>query len=184
MSDASDKKTQVYGVIAEFEAPEPLLHAARRAYKDGYRAMDAYSPFPIEGMGEVIGMKSTGIPPLVFAGGVAGALGGFAMQHFASVIHYPYDIGGKPFFSWPAFIPITFELMVLLAAFACFFGLLGLCGLPRPHHPIFNAKNFDRASTDRFFLCIECRDRQYDAAGTRAFLEQFGPVQVSEVMDG
>lgn len=183
MSDSSQTTAPVYGLIAEFTEPEPLTHAVRKAHQAGYRAMDAYSPFPVEGLAEEMGVRKTGIPPLVFLGGLAGAGGGFALQYFASVVHYPYDIGGKPFFSWPAFIPITFELMVLLAAFACFFGLLGLCGLPRPHHPIFNAKNFERASSDRFFLCIESSDRQFDPDRTRAFLESLGPVQVTEVME-
>lgn len=183
MSENTTKTARVYGLIAEFEEVEPLVRAAKKAYGAGYRAIDAYSPFPIEGLGEILGMRSTGVPWLVFVGGLAGAAAGFGLQYFTMVVDYPYDIGGKPFFSWPAFIPVTFELMILLAAFACFGGLLSLCGLPRPHHPIFNAKNFERASSDRFFLCIERRDAQYDTEGTRAFLESLGAVQVSEVME-
>ena len=183
MSEQTSKTPRVYGLIAEFEDVEPLVRATKKAYHEGYRALDAYSPFPIEGLGEVLGMRSTGVPSLVFIGGLAGAAAGFGLQYYSMVIDYPFDIGGKPFFSWPAFIPITFELMILFASFACFGGLLALCGLPRPHHPIFNAKNFERASTDRFFLCIESRDAQFDGSDTRAFLENLGAVQVSEVME-
>jgi hypothetical protein len=183
MSEQNSKSPRVYGLIAEFEEVEPLVRAAKKARNAGYRALDAYSPFPIEGLGEVLGMRSTGIPPLVFIGGLTGLAAGFGLQYYTMVVDYPFDIGGKPFFSWPSFIPVTFELMILFAAFACFGGLLTLCGLPRPHHPIFNAKNFERASSDRFFLCIEYRDAQYDAHETRAFLESLGAVQVSEVME-
>lgn len=177
------EKAGVFGLIAEFHDPEPLLEAARKAYRAGYRQMDAYTPYPVEGLPQAIGFRKNGVAPLVFIGGVLGALAGFGMQHFASVIHYPYDIGGKPFFSWPAFIPVTFELMVLLAAFACFGGMLALNGLPRPHHPVFNAKRFERVSNDRFFLCIESSDPAYDAERTRAFLEALGPIEVSEVKE-
>ncbi len=172
-----------YGLIAEFRDPEPLLDAAKQAYRAGFRHMDAYTPYPVEGLAQAVGFRKNGVAPLVFIGGVLGAIGGFAMQHIASVIHYPYDVGGKPFFSWPAFIPVTFELMVLVAAFACFGGMLALNGLPRPHHPVFNAKRFERASNDRFFLCIEAADPHYDPERVRAFLEGLGAVEVSEVKE-
>lgn len=178
-----EHEDRVYGLVAEFTEPEPLLDAVKKARRAGYREMDAYTPFPVPGLGTALGMKSTGIPPLVLLGAIAGGAGGFGMQYYASVLHYPYDVGGMPFFSWPAFIPIAFEMMILVAGFACFGGLLALCGLPRPHHPIFNAKNFERASSDRFFLCIETRDRHYDAQATRAFLESLDPVEVSEVTE-
>ncbi len=179
----SEEKPRIFGIIAEFRDPEPLLEAARKAYRAGYRHMDAYSPYPVEGLADAIGFRKNGVAPLVFVGGVLGTLTGFGMQYFASVIHYPYDIGGKPFFSWPSFIPVTFELMVLLAAFACFGGMLALNGLPRPHHPVFNAVRFERASNDRFFLCIESADANFNAEHTRAFLEALGPVEVSEVKE-
>ena len=184
MSDAhAHSQPAMFGLIAEFKEPEPLVDATKRAYRAGYRSMDAYTPFPVEGLAEAIGFRKNGVAAFVFVGGIAGALAGFAMQHFASVIHYPYDVGGKPFFSWPAFIPITFELMVLFASFACLGAMLGLNGLPRPHHPIFNARRFERASNDRFFLCIESSDPLYDTEKTRAFLEATGPVEVSEVRE-
>ncbi|MCC6145669.1 MAG: DUF3341 domain-containing protein [Candidatus Hydrogenedentes bacterium] len=183
MSDAhvTAKAGKTYGLIAEFNTPEELLAATEKAYKTGYRKMDAYSPMPIEGLGEKLGLRRTGVPSLVFIGGLTGAATGFGLQWFATTVHYPYHIGGKPFFSWPAYIPITFELMILFAAFACFFGLLGLCGLPQPWHPIFNAKRFERASSDGFFLCIESTDPQFDMKNTWSFLEAMGPVEVSEV---
>lgn len=177
------QQRKIFGLIAEFKEPHPLVEAAKKAYRGGYRAMDAYTPYPVEGLAEAIGFHKNGVAPIVFIGGVIGALTGFGMQHFASVIHYAYDVGGKPFFSWPAFIPVTFELMVLVASFACLGAMLGLNGLPRPHHPIFNARRFERASNDRFFLCIEASDPLYDPEKTRTFLEGLGPVEVSEVRE-
>ncbi|MDP7640683.1 MAG: DUF3341 domain-containing protein, partial [Candidatus Hydrogenedentes bacterium] len=113
-----------------------------------------------------------------------GAIAGFGMQVFATVYHYPYEIGGRPLYSWPAYIPITFETMVLFAAFAAGLSMIALNGLPRPHHSIFNAKNFDRASSDRFFLCIESADERYDVAATKEFMEGLDPkpLEVSEVI--
>lgn len=181
--DHPDAGPKLYGLVAEFNEPEELEAATEAVYKAGYRKFDAYCPFPIEGLGEKMGLRNTGIPSLVLIGGLAGAAAGFGMQYFASVIHYPYDIGGKPFFSWPAFIPITFELMILFAAFACFLGMLGLNGLPQHYHPIFNAKRFERASSDGFFLCIEAADANFDLDRTRQFLEEMTPVEVSEVQE-
>lgn len=176
-----DAQPKVYGLIAEFNSPDELLHAAEHAYKAGYRNMDAYSPFPIHGLSEAIGFKKTFVAPLVLICGLLGALTGFGMQVIAMVYHYPYDIGGKPFMSWPSFMPITFEMTILFGSFGAFFGMFAMNGLPRPHHPIFNAKRFERASSDGFFLCIEAEDGQFDAQATRGFLEQQQPVEVSEV---
>lgn len=174
-----------YGLVAEYDDPDKLLVAAKRAYKQGYRKLDAYSPIPIHGLAEAIGFKKTVIPMLTLIGGLAGAVFGFSLQVIGHVFHYPYHVGGKPLFSWPAFIPITFECMILFSAFTCGISMLVLNGFPRPHHPIFNAPNFDRASTDRFFLCIEAHDTRYDAEKTRSFLQSLTPkpLNVSEIRD-
>jgi len=176
-----DDTPQVYGMVAEFDDSEPLLDAATKAYKAGYRKMDAYTPIPVHGLAEAIGFKKNAVAPITLLGGFAGAATGFGLQYWAMTIYYPYSIGGKPFNSWPSWMPVTFELTVLFGAFAAFFSMWMLNGLPRPHHPIFNAKRFERASSDGFFLCIESEDAQYHHEKTRAFLEQFSPVEVSEV---
>lgn len=174
---------KVYGLVAEFDDPDGLLTAAKRAYDAGYRKLDAYSPFPIHGLAEAIGFKKTAVPLLTLIGGLTGAIFGFSLQVIGSVYHYPYEVGGRPYFSWPAFIPITFECMVLFASFTCGLSMLALNGFPRPHHPIFDAKHFERASSDRFFLCIESDDNRFDADKTWEFLENLDPrpLGVSEV---
>jgi hypothetical protein len=176
-----DDSPRLYGLVAEFNTPDDLLHATEHAYKAGYREMDAYSPFPIHGLAEAMGVTKSAVAPIVFCMGLCGAATAFLLQTIAMVFHYPYDIGGKPFFSWPSWMPVTFELTVLFGAFGAFFGMFLLNGLPRHHHPIFNAKNFERATSDGFFLCIEADDKQFDNAATRSFLEEQHPVQVSEV---
>src|SRR5262249_21464034 len=170
-----------YGLIAEFTGPEPLVEATKRAYEVGYRRLDAYTPFPVHGLAEAMGRRGIRIPLIVLGGGIAGGLGGFLLQTYGAVFDYPNNIGGRPLFSWPAFIPITFELTILGAVFAAVFGLLALNGLPQPHHPVFNAPNFEMASRSHFFLCIEAADPRYDNTGTRKFLEGLGPMSVSEV---
>ena len=176
-----DEGPKLFGMIAEYTEPEQLVEATKKAYAAGYRKMDGYSPFPIADMSEALHLRGTGVPPAVFLGGVLGAISGFGMAYIASAVHYPLNIGGRPFVSWQSFIPITFELMILFAAFANLGAMLALNGLPLPYHPIFNAKRFERASTDRFFLCIEATDPQYDEAKTRALLEATAPVEVSLV---
>lgn len=180
--DKHDKE-KLYGLVAEFDNEHQILEAAQKAYKNGFRNMDAYSPFPVHGLSEAIGFKKCAVAPLTLIGGLTGAVTAFSMQYFASVIHYPWDIGGKPDFSWPSFMPITFELTILFGAFAAFFGMLILNGLPQPYHPIFNAKRFERASSDGFFLCIEADDPQFSPHKTREFLESLKPVEVSEVTE-
>jgi hypothetical protein len=177
------EEPKVHGMIAEFDDPDQLVEATAKAYKAGYRQMDAYSPFPIHGLAEAMGVHKTAVAPITLMGGLTGAAAGFTMQWFASTVHYPYDIGGKPFNSWPSFVPIMFELTILFGAFAALGSMLLLNGLPMPYHPIFNAKRFERASSDGFFLCIERGDRQYDPEKTKAFLSGLGPVEVSEVVE-
>lgn len=170
----------IYGLAAEFESDAELLRAAAEAFARGYRKMDGFTPFPIEGLAEALG-KKTRIPLLVLLAGIVGGASAYFMQWFANVVSYPINIGGRPLHSWPAFIPITFELTILGAALTAFFLSLGLSGLPRPYHPMFNLPEFERASQDRFFLCIEAADTLFEAQATRAFLESLEPVMVAEV---
>lgn len=171
----------IHGLAAEFETPEQLLEAARSARDQGYRQMDAYSPFPIDGLPQALGRKRTIVPLIVLIGGILGGSGGYFMQWYANVVSYPINIAGRPLHSWPMFIPITFELTVLCAALSAFFGSMLMNRLPQPYHPIFHAQNFERASVDRFFLCIEARDDKFDPAATRSFLESLRPITISEV---
>ena len=175
--------TPIYGLIAEFEDPTSLVAAAHKAYAGGYRAMDAYSPFPIEELHEALGTHHTRLPLVVLIGGIVGGLGGYALQYWASAIAYPVNVGGKALHSWPAFIPITFECTILVAALSAVFGMLALNGLPQPYHPVFNVPRFALASRNRFFLCIEARDPQFELAATRKFLETLSPREVTTVAD-
>ncbi len=170
-----------YGMIAEFTGPDPLVEATKSAFEAGYRRLDAYTPFPVHGLAEAMGRRGIRIPLIVLAGGIIGGLGGFLLQVYGATYDYPLNVGGRPYFSWPSFIPITFELTILGAVFAAVFGMLALNGLPQPHHPIFNAPNFELATRSHFFLCIEAADPSYDNAKTRTFLESLGPKSVSEV---
>lgn len=171
----------IYGLIAEFDSPGDLVAAARKTRDAGYRRIDAYSPFPIHEMREAIGMKPTKLPLLVLVGALTGTGTALLMQWFASAVHYPVNVGGRPLASWPMFIPITFELTVLIAAFASFIGVFALCRLPRFHHPLFAAPLFARATTDGFFICIEADDPSFDPTGTLAFLEGLHPTGIEEV---
>jgi hypothetical protein len=175
------KKSPLYGLMAEFASAEALLAAARRVYAEGYRRMDAYSPFPIDGLAEAIGFRRTRIPLIVLIGGIIGCMGGFYLQYWVSVIDYPINVGGRPLNSWPSFIPVTFELTILVAALSAVIGLLALNGLPMPYHPVFNVERFELASRNRFFLCIEATDPKFDREGTRRFMEGLSPQGVSDV---
>lgn len=172
----------LYGVMAEFETPTELLVATRQAYAEGYRRMDAYTPFPIEELTDALGFHHTRLPLIVLIGGLVGCIGGFGLQYWASTMAYPLNVGGRPFNSWPMFIPVTFELTILVAALSAVFGMLALNGLPQPYHPVFNVPRFALASRNRFFLCIMARDRKFDRKGTREFLENLdGAREVSDV---
>ena len=171
----------LHGLMAEFDEPEPLLEASRRAYAEGYRNMDAYAPMPVEGLAEAIGFKSNWVSRIVFLGGLAGGVGGFMLCWWITVIAFPHNVAGRPLNSWPAYIPITFESMVLIASLTAVVGMLALNGLPQPYHPVFNVQRFEHASLDKFFLCIEASDPKFDLAATRAFLERLRPREVTEV---
>jgi hypothetical protein len=174
-------KPPIYGLLAEFNKPEALLEAAHRAYAAGYRRLDAYSPYPVEGLAEAIGFTHNRMPMIVLIGGLCGGALAFTMQWFSAVIHYPLNVGGRPLLSWPAFVPITFELTILLGAFSAVIGMLGLNGLPMPYHPLFHVPNFALASRSRFFLCLQSDDPQFDRVETWRFLEEMGPRHLYEV---
>jgi hypothetical protein len=167
--------------MAEFDRHEALTTAARRAREAGYTRMDAYSPYPVEGLADALGFKGTMVPLIVLIGGVIGCVGGFLMQYWIAGSYYPLNVGGRPLNSWPSFIPITFELTVLIAALAAVLGMLALNGLPQPYHPVFNVERFALASRDRFFLAIESRDPKFDIEETRALLKGLGAKEVSDV---
>lgn len=174
-------RPKFYGLMAQFDSPEALLEAAEKAHSAGYRRMDAFSPMPIEGLAEAVGFHHTVLPLVVLCGGILGGLSGFFLQYYGSVIGYPLNVAGKPLNSWPAFVPITFELTVLFAAISCVFGMLAMNGLPTPYHPVFNVPSFALASRDRFFLCIKARDAQFDLSKTREFMTGLGAIEVSEI---
>ena len=179
---ATETTQETYGLMAEFETPEALVEAARQAHREGYRRMDAYSPFPVDELTDALGIRQTILPYLIFLGGIAGALTGYGLQYFAFVLNYPYNIGGRPLHSWPTFIPITFELTILFAGLTAFFGILLLNGLPQPYHPVFNVPEFvEHGSRDRFYLAIESRDPRFSADGTRRFLENLHPTRISVI---
>ena len=175
------ERPSIYGVMAEFETPAALVAATHKATEAGYRRLDAYSPYPIEELAEALHVHDRRLPIIVLIGGIVGALTGYFMQYYASVIGYPINVGGRPQHSIPSFIVVTFELTILFAAFAAVFGMLALNHLPMPYHPVFNVKEFAGASRNRFFLCIEARDPKFELDRTRHFLETLGPLEVSTV---
>ena len=178
---AANAESPLYGLVAEYSEPEGVTEAANLAREAGYTAIDAYTPFPIEGLDTALGMEPTRLGWVVLAAGILGGLAGFFMQWFANVEFYPLNLGGKPLNSWPNFVVITFECTVLISAFTAGLFMLGRNGLPQAYHPIFNTPNFEAATRDRFFLCIESRDEKFDLEATKDFLDGTAPNAVSEV---
>jgi hypothetical protein len=174
-------RTPIYGLLAEFENPTTLVQAIRQARQAGYTKMDAYTPFPVEEVSDALAFHRTRVPLVVFLGGLVGCVGGFALQYWCAVIDYPINVGGRPLNSWPSFLPVTFEMTILIAALSGVLGLLALCGLPMPYHPLFHVERFTRATRDRFFLCIEARDPRFDREGTKQFLASLTARPVLEV---
>jgi len=176
------KRHAVYGVMAEFSTPTDAVMAARKAREAGYTRMDAYSPFAVEELSEAVGFHHTRLPLVVLIGGILGCVGGVAMQYWVAAVAYPLNVGGRPLFSWPSFVPITFECTVLAAAASAVFGMLALNGLPMPYHPVFNVGRFAMASRDHFFLVIESTDPKFERHRTADFLLHMDGVQgVEEV---
>ena len=182
MAHAATSGAGLYGLLAEFETPQALMDAVHAVRRAGYTDTDAFSPYPIHGLAEALGFKDRRISTLVLLGGIAGALAGYGLQYWTSVFAYPLNIGGRPLHSWVSFIPPTFETTILFAAFTAGISMVALNGLPRPHHPVFNAERFDRASQDRFFLVIEATDAKFQLDDTQAFLASLGASSV-EALD-
>src|SRR6058998_1520579 len=171
----------IYGLMAEFDNVNDAIIAARRTYAACYRKLDAYSPFPVEELSEAIGFHKNGVALICLIGGLLGCTAAYTLQWWINTISYPINIGGRPLHSWPSFIIVTFEMTILFAALTTVLGLLGLCGLPMPYHPVFNVPRFVLASRNRFFLCIDATDPLFDRFQTAEFLHGLEPREVTEV---
>jgi hypothetical protein len=178
---AAPSTLPIYGLLAEFASASDLVAAANQVRAAGYVRTDAFSPYPIEELAHALGIRHTRLPFVILLGGLLGGLGGYFMQYYTAVWEYPFNVGGRPYHSWPAFIPVTFECTILLAGLFAIFGVLAFNGLPMPYHPVFNVPRFALASRDRFFLLIEAKDPKYDPEGTRKFLLGLTPTEVTEV---
>jgi len=177
----AETTSPVYGLMAEFETPTEILVAAKKAYADGYRKMDAYSPQPVHGLSEAIGFEKNYVALVCLIGGLLGLVTAYVLQYWINVIAYPLNIAGRPLHSWPSFIIVTFELTILFGGIATAVGMLAMNGLPMPYHPVFNVPQFAFVTRDRFFLCIEAVDPKFDMVSTRAFLESLGAHSIAEV---
>jgi hypothetical protein len=182
-ADAPEIAPVTFGVLAEFATGDAMAHALEKAVAAGYTHLDGYSPYPVGEAADALKYPKSEMGPVMFIGGITGACAGFIMQYWANTYGYSLNIGGRPYNSWPSFVPITFEMMVLTTALTGLFGLMALCGLPRYNHPLFNSKAFDRATRDRFFVCIEATDPKFDLAQTQAFLTGLQPLSVEEVTE-
>ncbi len=181
-----EQRIHFHGLVGEFETPKDLLAAVRKTREAGYKKIDAFSPFPLEGLAEALdlGFWDNLVPQITLLGGLIGGLGGFFFQWWANVLSYPQNIGGRPLNSWPAFIPVTFEMTVLFASIFSVLGMLALNKLPQPHHPLFNSERFYKnASNDRFFLSIEAKDPRFNLVETTRFLQGLKAQNVTEVYD-
>jgi len=176
-----DEEEKLYGLMAEFDTPEALVQAAERCRKEGYKKMDGFSPFPVHGLPEALGLPRNKVPLVTLCMAILGALGGFFLQYWVNVIDYPLNVGGRPYNSWPAFIPVTYECTILFASFGAVFGMFTMNGLPKPYHPVFNVERFALMTNDRFFICIEAGDSLFELTRTRRLLESLKPHGVYEV---
>ena len=182
MAEPTSGAGGLYGHMAQFATAQELLDAVHATQAEGYDALDAFTPYPVEAVSEAIEHhRRSKVPLLVLIGGITGCLFGFGMQWYTAAVDYPVNIGGRPLLSWPAFVPVTFETTILFAAFTAVIGMFALNRLPEPYHPVFNVAAFERASQDRCFLLVESRDPKFDATATRSFLE--GLSGVEEVHD-
>ena len=171
----------IYGLMAEFDTPAALVAAAKGAYAAGYRQMDTFSPFPIEEAWEAIGHHDRRMSFIVLMGGLVGGVGGYGLEYWVHTMAYPVNIAGKPLNSWPQFIPVTFEMTILIAAIAAVVGMIVLNGLPMPYHPVFNVPRFEHASGDKFFLLLESNDPKFDRQRTLQFLKGLDASEINEV---
>jgi hypothetical protein len=171
----------LYGVMAELADEKALIAAAREARQAGWEGVEAYSPFPVEGLAETLGPRASNLPFFVLLGGIFGGAGGYFLQWYSAVIAYPINVGGRPLNSWPEFIPVAFEMTVLFAALAAVFAMIVGNGLPRLRHPLFDAPHFDLATRNRFFLCLRGNAENFDESHARTFLESLRPLRVIEV---
>lgn len=177
----TDKK--LYGLLAEFRNPKELLDIATVVSKNGYRAFDTYSPFPIHGIDKAMNLKKSRLGWIVLVHGLIGLVGALSLIYYTSAVDYPLNISGKSLLNIPAWIPVTFELTILLSAFGATFGLFYLNGLPRFNHPLFNSDRFSKATDDGFFVCIEAEDPQFESEKVRKLLENSGASYIEEVYD-
>jgi hypothetical protein len=173
----------LHGMMAEYSNPELLMSSARAARYAGFQHMDAYTPFPVEGMSEALGFTRTRMPRFAMIGAIIGGGGAYLLQWYASVQSYPINVGGRPLHSWPSFVPITFELAILGASVVMILGMILCNRFPRLHHPLFDVPGFDRASTDRFFLVIETRDPRFDLSAIEAMFRDSGAIRIIEIPD-
>jgi hypothetical protein len=180
--EADPYAPKLFGIIASFKTSDELVVATRKAKAEGYTLMDTHTPYPVGETADALGFPKSEMGTVMFIGGLTGAIAGFMMQYWDNAYGYSLNIGGRPYLSWPSFIPITFEMMVLTASFSGLFGLMALCGLPQLNHPLFNSPTFDRFSKDRFILSVEAEDPKFDAVRTMAFLQTLGAETVEEVV--
>lgn len=171
----------IYGILAEFDTATEWVDAAREIRDAGYKKTDAFSPFPVHEIDEALGIRRSILPFLVFGGGITGLLTGLGLQYFVHVFEYPIIVGGRPYFSLPSFIPPSYELTILFAAFTAVFGMILLNGLPQPYHPVFNVPRFALATREKFFLLIEAKDPKFDYEETKSFMQGLNPQEVFDV---
>lgn len=177
-----DAQKPIYGLLAEFDDLTTLVDATKRVHAEGYKRFDAYTPFPVHQLFEAMEFNDRRLPLAVLLGGITGCLAGFGLCYWVSTMAYPLNIGGRPFNSWPSFVPVTFEVTILLASLTAVLSMIVLNGLPMPYHPVFNVKRFaEHASQDALFLAIEADDPKFDRNRTRTFLQQLGATEINEV---